>query len=166
MGASERDRRQLGWKMQSSSVNIPILSHTMLRNIAVSLALLLFAALPNAASAYWPYLGYGGYGGYGYGWGFNQATNYVPSPPYYAIYPPVYYSHQITARHYGASPFAWSPGMEPITYVGDAAGAAIAEPEIIENPYVTKNASKQASAAEKAVEPMKMDNPFVVRADR
>ena len=52
-----------------------------------------------------------------WGWGFNQTTNYVPSPPYYAIYPPVYYSPFITARHYGASPFAWYPGMQPITYV-------------------------------------------------
>ena len=139
----------------------------MIRKLTLSLVLLVFAALPSVASAYWPYLGYGGYGAYGYGWGFNQATNYVPSPPYYAIYPPVYYSHQITARHYGASPFAWTPGMEPITYTGEPAMAASPEPQIIENPYVTtKSASKQASAAEKVAEPLKMDNPFAVRADR
>jgi hypothetical protein len=139
----------------------------MIRKLALLLIVLVFAVLPNAASAYWPYGGYGGYGAYGYGWGFNQATNYVPSPPYYAIYPPVYYSSQITARHYGASPFAWSPGMEPITYVGDPAMAAAPEPQIIDNPYVTtKNTSKQVSAAEKEVEPLKMDNPFVASAAR
>lgn len=138
----------------------------MIRKLTLWLVVLVFAALPNVASAYWPYLGYGGYGAYGYGWGFNQATNYVPSPPYYAIYPPVYYSHQITARHYGASPFAWAGGMEPITYVGEPGVAAAPEPQIIENPYVTKTNSKQASVTEKVAEPLKMDNPFVVRADR
>src|SRR5436190_24340846 len=128
-------------------------------------ALCLFA--PSSASAYWPYLGYGGYGGYGNGWGLNQATNYVPAPPYYAIYPPVYYSQQITARHYGASPFAWSPGMQPITYVGQPALVAATEPEIIENPYVTtKSASKQVSADEKATPPLNIANPFVVSTSR
>jgi len=143
------------------------MSRIMIRKLALLLVVLGFAALPNAASAYWPYWGYGGYGGYGYGWGFNQATNYVPSPPYYAIHPPVYYSSQITARHYGASPFAWTPGMEPITYVGEGGMASAPEPEIIENPYVTsKNTSKQASAVEKVVEPLRMENPFAVTAAR
>src|SRR5262249_43099056 len=128
------------------------MSRTMIRKSTLTLVVLFFAALPNIASAYWPYLGYGGYGAYGYGWGFNQPTNYVPSPPYYAIYPPVYYSQQITARHYGASPFAWTPGMEPITYTGEPAMAAAPEPQMIENPFVTaKTASKQASAVEKVV---------------
>jgi hypothetical protein len=139
----------------------------MIRKLALLTIVLVFAALPNAANAYWPYLGYGGYGAYGYGWGFNQATNYVPSPPYYAIYPPVYYSSQITARHYGASPFAWTPGMEPITYTGEPGFMAAPEPEIIENPYVTaKNTSKRGSEAEKVVESLKMDNPFVASAAR
>jgi len=138
----------------------------MIRKLALSLVVLAFAALPSAASAYWPYLGYGGYGGYGYGWGFNQATNYVPSPPYYAIYPPVYYSHQITARHYGASPFAWTPGMEPITYVGEAAMMAPPEPQVIDNPYVTTKTTSKQTAVEKRVEPLKMDNPFVASAAR
>ena len=45
--------------------------------------------------------------------------------------------------------------------------AAAPEPQIIENPFVTtKAASKQASATENVVEPLKMDNPFVVSADR
>lgn len=124
-------------------------------------ALCLFA--PSSASAYWPYLGYGGYGGYGYGWGFNQATNYVPSPPYYAIYPPVYYSSQITARHYGASPFAWSGGMEPITYVPQPEPAAAPEPEMIENPFFTgaKTTSKQTSAEIREPQPLEVANPFV-----
>src|SRR5215212_7296134 len=127
----------------------------MIRKLTLLVALLAFAALPNAASAYWPYAGYGGYGGYGYGWGFNQATNYVPAPPYYAIYPPVYYSSQITARHYGASPFAWGPGMQPITYTAEPSLPAAPEPEVIENPFVSsnKNTAKQVSTI--------IENPYV-----
>lgn len=159
----------------------------MFRKILLASALALLALAPSSASAYWPYLGYGGYGGYGNGWGFNQATNYVPAPPYYSIYPPVYYSSQITARHYGSSPFAWGPGMQPITYAAQPAPPATPEPEMIENPFVSsnKNTNKQvstiienpyvksrkssvvqASATEPVVEPLKIDNPFVVRVGR
>ena len=160
----------------------------MFRKILLASALAFLALAPSSASAYWPYAGYGGYGGYGnYGWGFNQATNYVPAPPYYAIYPPVYYSSQITARHYGASPFAWGPGMQPITYADQYSPPAAPEPEMIENPFVSsnKNTNKQvstiienpyvksrkssvvqASATEPVVEPLKIDNPFVVQVGR
>jgi hypothetical protein len=159
----------------------------MIRKILLASALALLALAPSSASAYWPFLGYGGYGGYGYGWGFNQATNYVPAPPYYAIYPPVYYSSQITARHYGSSPFAWGPGMSPITYAAQPAPPAAPEPlmienpfapsnkgttkqvsTIVENPYVTKGASGvvQASASEPDVQPLKIDNPYVVKTGR
>src|ERR1043165_4435742 len=127
--------------MRPGSSKPPHLSRIMSRKLAL-LVVLAFASLPNAANAYWPYLGYGGYGAYGYGWGFNQATNYVPSPPYYAIYPPVYYSSQITARPYGASPYAWYAGMSPITYTSQGDMAAPAEPTMIMNPFV-----KGASAA-------------------
>jgi len=85
----------------------------MIRNVCLSIAVVFCLLAPAQSDAYWPYLGYPGYGGYGWGWGFNQATNYVPAPPYYSIYPPVYYAPYITARHYGASPFAWAGGMEP-----------------------------------------------------
>src|SRR5438876_2929451 len=106
----------------------------MIRNLCFLSIVALGLATPSTASAYWPYMGYWGYGTSGYGLGFNQASNYVPAPPYYAIYPPVYYSSQITARHYGASPFAWPAGFSPITYVpqGDLTAP---EPEIIENPF-------------------------------
>jgi hypothetical protein len=130
-------------------------------------------ATPNAASAFWPYGGYGG--GYGWGWGYIQPTNKVPAPPYYAVHPPVYYSPHITARHYGASPFAWLPGMQPITYVpepvmtirqntavkaedlmagtGDKTAALV-----IENPYVTKKVA--ANEEESTPAPVKIENPF------
>jgi hypothetical protein len=49
----------------------------------------------------------GGYGigSFNYGGGINQQ-----SIPYYALYPPVYYSHPVP-RAYGYSPFAYPPGV-------------------------------------------------------
>jgi hypothetical protein len=132
----------------------------MIRKLClVSIVALLFAA-PSPASAFWPYGGYwGGYGGYGNGWGFGYPTNYVPAPPYFAVHPPVYYSSQITARHYGASPFAWQGGLSPITYVPQPE-FSLSEPEMIENPFVggAKAAAKQAAAS---AEPLNVSNPFV-----
>jgi hypothetical protein len=116
--------------------------------------------------------------GYGYGWGYGtiQPTNYVPAPPYYAIHPPVYYSPHITARHYGASPFAWLPGMQPITYVPEPvmtqrSTAAVSRDSLlteksaapkaamIDNPYVIE--AKTASSSSEP-QPAKIDNPFFV----
>ena len=106
----------------------------MTRKLAILAALIVILLAPASAKAYWPYLGYGGMGAYG--WGINRTTDYVPSPPYFAMYPPVYYNSQITARHYGTSPFAWSVGMQPITYVGQPEAAPTPEPLMIYNPYV------------------------------
>ena len=47
-----------------------------------------------------PYYGFG-YSGSLYGLG------YVPVPPYYALHPPVYYSHEIIRRPVGDSPYAY-----------------------------------------------------------
>jgi hypothetical protein len=137
----------------------------MIRNVCLLAALLVCLALPSTSNAYWPYWGFAGYGGYG--WGFNQATNYVPSPPYYAIYPPVYYSPFITARQYGASPYAWYPGMHPVNYA-EGEGAPAPDPVIIENPFVkgAKTTSKSAEASKIVVQPLKIHNPYVVRTSR
>jgi hypothetical protein len=122
----------------------------MIRNVCLAAAFALCLAAPPSASAYWPYFGFGGYyGGYGYGYGsgYYAPTNYVPAPPYYSLFPPVYYSSQITARHYGASPFAWYAGMEPITYAPLPEPPAEPAPEMIENPYVRGAKATSAKAA-------------------
>ena len=144
----------------------------MIRTAIFAACVAVCLAVPGSASAYWPYLGYGGYG---WGWGHIQPTNYVPAPPYYAVHPPVYYSPHITARHYGASPFAWLPGMQPITYVPQPLpvqrGAApvgrdglMAQSEgktaavVIENPYVERGKVAANEATE--VQPARIENPF------
>ena len=132
----------------------------MIRKLCLAVVALFLLAAPTSANAYWPYMGYGGYGGWGWGW--NSPTSYRPAPPYFALYPPVYYSPHITARHYGASPFAWPAGMQPITYVSNA------RPAIIMNPNVNSNkaVSQQPVAATTEVQPLEIANPFFVSVSR
>ena len=65
---------------------------------------LTLGALSSQAHAQNGYgLGFFNYGDGGYGINYRQ-------PPYYALYPPVYYSYPV-ARPYGYSPFAYPPGV-------------------------------------------------------
>lgn len=48
------------------------------------------------------------YHGFGYS-GSLYGLGYVPVPPYFALHPPVYYSHEIRRRPVGDSPFAYPP---------------------------------------------------------
>jgi hypothetical protein len=144
----------------------------MVRNVCLAAAFALLLAAPAPADAYSPYGCYGG--GCGWGWwpGWQNASYfnggiYASPLPYYAEFPPVYYSHQITARHYGASPFAWYAGQSPITYVPAPAPRPMPMPLMIQNPYVggaRPPAGGQASASEPA--PLKIDNPFVASKAR
>ena len=140
----------------------------MIRTVlsAVALASLL-AAVPASAEAGWP-----GGCGYGYGnfyglWGnpyvYSQGAAYIP--PYYAIHPPVYYSPHITARPYGASPYAWPPVMTGPRAMG-AVAAAPAKPEMITNPYVKSATAaterEEAPIAKVEPAPLSIDNPYFV----
>jgi hypothetical protein len=83
---------------------------------ALLVASLLFANEARAQNCYGggvysglPYHGFG-YSGSLYGLG------YVPVPPYFALHPPVYYSHEIRRRPTGDSPYAYPsrrPAPEP-----------------------------------------------------
>ena len=77
-------------------------------------------------------------GGYGLGF-FNYGNNsYMDQRiPYYALYPPVYYSYPV-ARTYGYSPFAYPPG----TRTPDIAPTAQAATYI--NPYVPRKVQPAA----------------------
>jgi hypothetical protein len=74
---------------------------------------------------------YGCAGGYGYGWGaWDVGRLYsvlAQNVPYYAAFPPVYYSVPVP-RTYGYSPFAYPPGVMTPEVVE-------AEPMSIINPY-------------------------------
>lgn len=96
----------------------------------------------------------GGFGsGFGcYGYGYSQSW-YVPVPPYYALHPPVYYSHEIVRRPVGDSPYAY-PSRRP---------AAEPRRQFSRNPFVpdavTGEGSQQAAQDTDSVAQV-MRNPF------
>ena len=96
----------------------------------VAAALMLLGSA-ESAQAQCGALGYGGIGGYGL-LGLNgnaYRSGRVPTPPYFALHPPVYYSGAV-ARSYGYSPFAY-PGHKETPAAKPAPKAAM-----IENPHV------------------------------
>ncbi len=94
----------------------------------------LMLAMPGQASAQcgtgYGFGGYGGPFGSGFGgFGSPYATGRIPTPPYFALHPPVYYSAPV-ARSYGYSPFPY-PGDVRTPEAAPAGGA-----QVIVNPYV------------------------------
>lgn len=62
----------------------------------------------------------------------------VEEPPYFAKFPPVYYSH-IVKRPYGVSPYAAPPGIAPVEM------SFPAPPVTISNPYFDQEAAPVSS---------------------
>jgi hypothetical protein len=89
-------------------------------------------------------------GFFGYA-GSPYSLGQIPTPPYFAIHPPVYYSQPVP-RTYGYSPFA---------YPGTMQTPEIVEPEIIENPHVTQPAQEEPAANVKVVRFQVIHNPYV-----
>ena len=104
-------------------------------------ALALFASEQASAQGY--INGYQFGTGVGQSFGFGGGTRFQ-SPPYFAQFPPVYYSG-IVRRPYGISPFAAPPGIEPVELRAIPAEVA---PVTISNPY-TKDATPASGPAMK-----------------
>ena len=86
-----------------------------------------------------------GYNGYGqsYLFGTRLYNNRIEQPPYFAMYPPVYYSNQIVRRPMGVSPFAAPPGVLPVEM--QAAPQAVR----IQNPFFGKKPAAQVKDSRK-----------------
>lgn len=93
-----------------------------------------------------------GTGGYGLGF-YNYSSYDMPRIPYYALYPPVYYSYPV-ARPYGYSPFAYPPGV--LTPEAPAKPKAT----VYHNPYVPQKAAEPAADRTASVGRMYY-NPYV-----
>jgi hypothetical protein len=96
---------------------------------------------------------FGGGGGYGFGYfnygsGINNAGDHIP---FYALYPPVYYSFPV-ARPYGYSPFAYPPGVA----TPDIPPAAAQ----YRNPFVPQNPDAKPTS-DRTAGPRMYLNPFV-----
>ena len=122
------------------------------RLIALTALLTCFAAASNAHAQNM----YGSSYGNGYGFAMGYGNNNWPGcnngfanhpfapfsvgnfgfdrpaeePPYFAKFPPVYYSN-IVRRPYGISPYAAPPGIMPVEMM-----APEVEREVVKNPYV------------------------------
>ena len=96
--------------------------------------------------------------GYGYGFGFDIGRLYgvlANNVPYYAAFPPVYYSAPVP-RTYGYSPFAYPPGMMTPDLAEE-----VAPVEII-NPHYKPAATTATEAAEDQVTQNDLTQPLVV----
>ncbi len=97
--------------------------------------------------------GYGGNGG-------ARMQSYVPSPPYFAMHPPVYYGERFT-RPYGASPFAAWPQLQG--NANYAPSRHVDRSQMIGNPYFGSSAEPvQAEIITRATvaEPIEIENPY------
>src|SRR5688500_14252264 len=113
----------------------------MIRRLVVCgiLSIVAIGAVTASASAQGG--GCGPWGGMPYGnWGYPSNAINVPTPPYFSLHPPVYYSHAVP-RTYGYSPFAY-PGcvMTPEVEVA-------AMPETIINPHLLPTPKKDSPDA-------------------
>jgi hypothetical protein len=129
----------------------------MVRRITLGIGLAFVVAL--TASSAQAQFGAGGYGigfyNYGNGGGINQ-----PSIPYYALYPPVYYSFPV-ARTYGYSPFAYPPGVMTPDVIPNSG------PIEFQNPYVPKAPEpvQPKPASDKVTTgPRTYQNPYVTHS--
>ena len=82
-------------------------------------------------------------------------TGKIPTPPYFSLHPPVYYSRPV-ARTYGYSPYAYPPQ----TRTPELAPPA---PKVIQNRFVPplKDATKKVVKNRVAATPVRIINTFV-----
>jgi hypothetical protein len=132
-----------------------------LRRTLLLTALLIFgSAAANQASAQTAGGCSGGYfGGYGY-WDIGRLYGVLAqNVPYYAAFPPVYYSVPVP-RTYGYSPFAYPPGvMTP--------EVEVSQPVTIDNPYYSRkvepaNLKSAPAPADKTTSVKPTKGPLVV----
>jgi hypothetical protein len=113
------------------------LFRTIVLLAVISTSSTLFADWPCGFWGYSPYLG-------------SVDLNEIP---YFAMNPPVYYSH-VVARPYGWSPFPHPFGSASFAY------ERVSQPQVVVNQYVSPSAASQATAAQPPL-PLRIVNPFV-----
>lgn len=138
-------------RFDTQTTHILAENHTMRRRIfTLAVVCLAFAAVTQTASARYPFLPTYPFLASPY------ATDRVPTPPYFSLHPPVYYSYPVP-RTYGFSPFAY-PGT--VRTPDPLATCVRVEPATIINPFV-----EQAEVGEDdprvAAKPQTVVNPFV-----
>ena len=132
-------------------------------------AVVLLLGFGSTANAQWGCGGFGGLGGFGYGYGGAYAMN---PPPYFAVFPPVYYSYPVS-QPYGLSTFGnWGGNCGMSSMVVSTGGyrrypraaaapqsarAARPKPVIIENPFVLPEDQRPTRLADGRPAPQVID---------
>jgi hypothetical protein len=127
---------------------------------AVVFAASFASVLTSDCHAQWPY-GQLGFGPFGHGYqNYYGYRGNIPTPPYFAIHPPVFYGERVE-RSYGISPFAALAPMHSDLAKprNNGAKAMIVNPHCTEEIEVLPQADAHLG---KASQPKVILNPFVV----
>jgi hypothetical protein len=99
-----------------------------------------------------------------YGWPYvpywvrpAESVYYTETAPYFALRVPVYYSYRV-ARTFGYSPYPYPPEVV-------APGTYSPRPLSVQNPYA-QTEGEEGSEAAQPTPPLRIDNPFVGRAEK
>jgi hypothetical protein len=117
--------------------------------VVVAAVAIVFLASPRAQAQM-----YGGYAGGWYG-GLPYSVYSLDSVPYYALHPPVYYSH-VVPRPYGYSPYAYPPYVMTPERTPET-------PQTMVNPHVPASPASNSEPKPRVahVEPKTVFNPYV-----
>lgn len=127
----------------------------LLPGVVVALALSAGAAKADCYGYGIGNCSFGNFNAYGAS-GTLYGSGYLHVPPYYAIHPPVYYSHQYY-RPYGWTPFAQPSFIAPV--------ALKPEPRLVVNPHVEVKEVKKAKPDNTAKSEM-IVNPYFVKRSK
>ena len=139
----------------------------MFRNRILAAVCAVCFLAPAAASAQYPWYGpiAGGYGGYDNGlvYPFFYRVRSIPTPPYFALQPPVYYGPRLIYRPYGNSPFAYPSWYERQFDNVPSSYQPPSPPQLIVNPFVRQESDnrEQASADQRPAVERAQLNPHV-----
>lgn len=93
--------------------------------------------------------------GCGGGFGFNNGFRFQrEQPPFFAKFPPVYYSRAVK-RPYGISPYAAPAGVRPVEI--DYFKPVLTNPLVVKNPYYNEGTESAMEAEIKVDSKVKMD---------
>ena len=101
---------------------------------------------------------------FGYTLGYqNSFRNRLPTPPYFAIYPPVYYGKRFE-RPYGDSPYASFPQLQSAPNYHPVPAEAPTQTHTVTNPHanhsLSSNAAPVAIVAPRIGRTVEIINPF------
>ena len=90
----------------------------------------------------------------GFGGGFGGFSLRREQPPFFAKFPPVYYSRAVK-RPYGISPYAAPAGVRPVEL--DYFKPVLTNPLVVKNPYYNEGTESAMEAEVKVDSKVKMD---------